>query len=171
MYSSRGRQLSRHNVRRAADGLRRIVQILRLSTQAIEKQHGVSGAQLFVLQQLAENGGGSLRELAVRTHTDASSVSVVVSRLVRKGLVQTKRAVDDRRRAEVTLSPRGRQLLRKAPEPAQARLIRALEMLTHREITVFGAALGQLASSLGASPGAPAMFFEKSPRERSPRRA
>jgi DNA-binding MarR family transcriptional regulator len=160
----------RREVTRAADGLRRIVQALRLSTLAIEKRHGVSGAQLFVLQQLALNGGVSLSELAARTRTDPSSVSVVVARLAKKGLLTTKRAADDRRRAEVTLSTRGRTLLGKAPEPAQSRLVRALEALTRREIAALATSLDKLARSLGASPGAPAMFFE-TPIERSKKRA
>jgi len=167
MYSAGTKRLSKRDVTRAADGLRRIVQVLRLSTLAIEKRHGVSGAQLFVLQQLVENGGVSLSELAARTRTDPSSVSVVVARLSRKGLVVAKRATDDRRRAVVTLSARGRKLLGKAPEPAQSRLVRALEALPRRDIATLGRALDHLATSLGASRKAPAMFFERSSTERS----
>ncbi len=171
MYSTTPRKPTQGDIRRAADGLRRIVQVLRLSTHSIEKRHGISGAQLFVLQQLVDNGGNSLAELAAKTRTDPSSVSVVVARLARKGLVHTKRAADDRRRAVVTLSSRGQRLLSVAPEPAQSRLLRALEMLTRREITTLGAALDRLAGSLGASALAPAMFFEAPCSERSKTRA
>jgi DNA-binding MarR family transcriptional regulator len=167
MYSTKPSERSRRDVTRAADGLRRIVQALRLSTLAIERRHGVSGAQLFVLQQLDERDGLSLAEIAERTRTDPSSVSVVVARLTQKRLLSTKRADDDRRRAEVTLTSRGRQLLHKAPEPAQSRLVRALESLPSRETAVLGRALDQLARSLGASAGAPTMFFESTPNERS----
>src|SRR5262249_20954334 len=107
MYYDRRVRRSKRDVTRAADGLRRIAQTLRVSTLALEKKHGVSGAQLFVLQQLVERDGASLSDIAARTRTDPSSVSVVVARLAKKGLVATKRATDDRRRAEVTLSARG----------------------------------------------------------------
>ena len=40
-------------VHAAMNGIRRIVRALRLSSRAAEKALGVSGAQLFVLQQLA----------------------------------------------------------------------------------------------------------------------
>jgi DNA-binding MarR family transcriptional regulator len=169
MYSDLRVRRSKRDVTRAADGLRRIVQTLRVSTLAIEKKHGVSGAQLFVLQQLVERDGVSLSEIAVRTRTDPSSVSVVVARLAKKGLVSTKRAADDRRRAEVTLSSRGRKLLQKAPEPAQSRLVRALEDLPRREVAVLGRSLDKLARSLGVPSGAPTMFFEPIPSERSQR--
>ena len=64
------------------NGLRRITQALRLSSSVVQDTLGITGAQLFVLQQLADRPGASLRELAERTLTDQSSVSVVVSRLV-----------------------------------------------------------------------------------------
>jgi DNA-binding MarR family transcriptional regulator len=167
MYLDPRLRRSKREVTRAADGLRRIVQTLRVSTLAIEKKHGVSGAQLFVLQQLVERDGASLAEIAARTRTDPSSVSVVVARLASRGLVSMKRAADDRRRAEVTLSAQGRKLLQKAPEPAQSQLVRALEGLPSDEVAVLGRALDKLARLLGAPSGAPPMFFES---ERSKRR-
>jgi DNA-binding MarR family transcriptional regulator len=170
MYSSPRDRRPKRDIIRAADGLRRIVQTLRLSTLAIEKRHGVSGAQLFVLQQLVESDGVSLRDIAARTRTDPSSVSVVVARLASKRLVSMQRAAEDRRRAEVSLSSRGRKVLERAPEPAQSQLVRALEELPPREVAVLGRALDRLARSLGAPKGAPTMFFEPAPTERSQRR-
>ena len=82
-------------VGRAADGLRRIVQALRTSSHAIEKKLGVSGAQVFVLQELSLSGGLSLRALAQRTRTDPSSVSVAVSRLEAQGLLRREQAKED----------------------------------------------------------------------------
>src|ERR1051325_10201571 len=58
------------------NSLRRITQAIRLSSSAAHEALGVTGAQLFVLQQLAERPGASLREVAERTLTDQSSVSV-----------------------------------------------------------------------------------------------
>jgi DNA-binding MarR family transcriptional regulator len=150
-------------VARAADGLRRIVQVLRVSSHRIESRYGVSGAQLFVLRQLALADGASLAELAAQTRTDPSSVSVAVSRLVARGLVRRVRSNDDRRRARVTLSARGRELMRRAPEPAQARLIGALEGFSSAQLTTFAVSLDTIARALGAPEGPPAMFFERAP--------
>src|SRR5882762_8351764 len=82
-----------HTIRRTADtralldSVRRIARTLHESSRAAEKQVGVTGAQLFVLQKLAESPAASLSDLAARTHTHESSVSTVVSRLVARGLV------------------------------------------------------------------------------------
>src|ERR671934_2557496 len=69
------------------DGIRTVVRALRINTRAIEKQMGISLAQLWVLQILAERPVDSLNELAVATATHQSSVSVVVRRLVERELV------------------------------------------------------------------------------------
>src|SRR3954466_15266295 len=94
-------------VRAAADELRRIVQALRVSSAAIENQCGLSGAQLFALPHLSSERGMSISELAIRTRTDPSSVSVVVSRLAKRGLVVRTTSPLDARCAELRLSADG----------------------------------------------------------------
>ena len=79
------------DVRAVLDGVRRIVQNLRESSRWAEKNLGMSGAQLFVLQKLAESPAQSLNALAALTHTHQSSVSTVVNRLVQRGLVTRTR--------------------------------------------------------------------------------
>lgn len=130
------------------DALRRITRELRLSSRAAEQELGVSGAQLFVLQQLASEGAESLNELADRTRTDQSSVSVVVSRLVERGLVTREASATDGRRVTIELTPAGQRLLRRSPEPMQARLLEAIEALSPRELETLGRVLSKLAGAL-----------------------
>jgi DNA-binding MarR family transcriptional regulator len=144
----------------ALNALRRIVRAIRASSHATERAHGITGAQLFVLQQLAEGPVASLRELAARTLTDESSVSVVVSRLVRKKLIVRRRSGADARRIELSLSAAGGALLRKAPEPAQARLVKALARVDARELSVMARVLDVIADDMGAA-AEPRMFFER----------
>src|SRR3954454_1713862 len=75
-------------VREVLNSLRQIVRSLRVSSRAAEQRVGLSGAQLFVLSCLARQSPCSVNDLAVRTATDQSSVSVVVSRLVALGHVR-----------------------------------------------------------------------------------
>src|SRR5579885_2556290 len=69
------------------DALRRLVRELRDSARLAQGRTAITGAQLFVLRALAAEPGLSINELAERTMTHQSSVSVVVSRLVARGLV------------------------------------------------------------------------------------
>ena len=140
----------------ALDGIRRILRDLRVSSRAAEQELGLSGAQLFVLQQLAKAPVESLNELAERTRTHQSSVSVVVSRLVARGLVSRDGSIDDGRRITISLTSAGRAVLRRAPEAAQARLAAALERLPRRDLASLGACLGQVARFLENAGGADA---------------
>src|SRR5688500_7309459 len=130
------------------DALRSLVRELRLASREAEQRVGVHGAQLHALRQLADSPATSLTELAERTHTDISSVSVVVSRLVEQGLVARKSADDDRRRLSLGLTARGRAVVRRAPELGTSRLLRAASKLSDRAIHTLATSLPQLANGL-----------------------
>jgi DNA-binding MarR family transcriptional regulator len=130
------------------DALRSIVRELRLASREAEQRVGVHGAQLHALRQLADGPSTSLTELAERTHTDISSVSVVVSRLVEQGLVARKSADDDRRRLSLGLTARGRAVLRKAPEAGMSKLLQAASQLSDREIHAVASGLSKLVDGL-----------------------
>jgi DNA-binding MarR family transcriptional regulator len=95
------------------DSIRRIVRLFRLASHAAQREVGVSGAQLFVLQKLGESKMLSVTQLADRAHADQSTVSVVVRTLVGKGLVTRAYAAADARRLELTLTRLGEALLRR----------------------------------------------------------
>jgi MarR family transcriptional regulator, lower aerobic nicotinate degradation pathway regulator len=111
------------------DAIRAIVRALRLNTRAIEKQLGISLAQLWVLQLLAEKPAESLNDLAVATATHQSSVSVVVRRLVERGFATRTTAHKDKRRVRIELTDAGRSLLGNAPPTVQVSLIGGLRRL------------------------------------------
>jgi len=111
------------------NAIRSIVRALRINTRAIELKMGISLAQLFVLQQLAERAADSLNDLAERTATHQSSVSVVVRRLVERGYVTRTSSSADKRRIEIVLTPEGRKLLEGAPSTIQTQLVAALRQM------------------------------------------
>src|SRR5262249_49808431 len=118
------------HVKRVLDGIRRIVRVLRESSRSAQKELGLSAAQLFAMQQLAgQDQPMSLGQLAQRTMRHESSISVVVRRLVERGLVTRVRSVADARQLELSLAPDGRAMLKKAPAAATARLIEGLQKL------------------------------------------
>jgi DNA-binding MarR family transcriptional regulator len=144
----------------AVNALRRILQAIRLSSSVVHDTLGITGAQLFVLQQLAEIPGASLREVAERTLTDQSSVSVVVSRLVDAGHVVRRISAADGRRTELTLTESGRALARRAPEPAQQQLVAALRATPAAQLRVTAGVLDRVARALSPSTEPAPMFFE-----------
>ena len=141
------------------DSVRRIVRALRESSRAAERSVGIGGAQLFVLQRMAGAPPLSINEIADRTLTHQSSVSVVVSRLVRAGLVARTRATSDGRRVEITLTDAGRSVLERAPAAAQDRLIGGLALLGASARKELASQLARLVESMALPPQHPPMFF------------
>ena len=148
----------------ALDAIRRIFRALRLSSGRAERELGIGSAQLFVLQQLAAAPAKSINELAERTYTHQSSVSVVVRRLVEQGLVARRRASDDGRRRELSLTAAGRRLAARAPVPAQVRLIEGLGTLRQSELGTLRRLLGRVVQGMGASAEPATMLFTETRR-------
>jgi DNA-binding MarR family transcriptional regulator len=151
------------------DSVRRLVRLLRLYDRAAQTQVGLSGAQLFVLAELGKTPEISLTELAERTHTDQSSVSVVVAKLVEAGLVSRERADDDARRLVLALTRAGRTALAKAPPVAQERLLQIVEQLPPDDRRHFADIFARILDEMGAEAAAP-MLFEDDPHRAAPRR-
>jgi DNA-binding MarR family transcriptional regulator len=148
------------STREALDALRRITQALREASRDAERELGISGAQVFVLQKLAEVPSQSLNELAVRTCTHQSSVSVVIGRLVDRGLVTRRRAVGDQRRLELVLTPDGRRLAKRTPDAVQARLIHAIDALPARSRDQLALLLKTVVAGINATGRKARMFFD-----------
>lgn len=147
------------------DAVRRIVHALRESSRQAEHHVGLSGAQLFVLQKLAESAPATVNELAARTHTHQSSASTVIARLVARRLVTRTRSASDGRSVQLALTAAGRRLVEHAPDVAQDRLVRAIDRLPARRRHALGSTLGALADALDLVGKAPTMFFEDTGRK------
>lgn len=149
------------DVIRSMDAVRAIVRALRLNTREIELKIGISLAQLFVLQQVAERPAESLNDLAERTATHQSSVSVVVRRLVDRGFVSRRSSTVDKRRVQIAATPAGVALLKGAPRTIQTRLINAMERLSTQEQQTLADLLERWLAAANISLTTPPMMGEE----------
>ncbi len=147
---------------RILDGLRRIVRALHESSRALERDLGVTGAQLFALKILAQEPALSLSELAARTHTHQSTVSGVVKRLVAAKLVRRSISRDDARCRELVVTALGHARLKKAPLVAQERLVSGLERLAPKDRRSLARELDRLVVAMDLGEEPLEMFFEGS---------
>jgi hypothetical protein len=92
--------------------------------------------------------------------THQSSVSVVVSRLVARGLATRVQAADDRRRMVVTPTAKGRAVHKRAPAVVQESIVAAVREMAPGERRALARGLRALVGGLGPSRGKPSMFFE-----------
>ena len=147
------------SVAEVMDALRVMVKSLQQSSREVQRATGISGAQFFVLQQLAAQSADSLNALAARTSTHQSSVSVVVSRLAARGLVAREPAADDARRTAIRITPAGEATLAGAPATLQERLVDALRALPAERIEQLSATLREVLTTAGLTP-TEGFFFE-----------
>ena len=136
-------------IEQTMSAIRSLIREMRVNTRAIESKAGMSLAQLFVLHCLAEKSADSLNELAVRTATHQSSVSVVVTRLLQKGYVSRTPSAVDRRRVLLEITPLGREMLSNAPATIQMRLISSLRTMAPDDATTLATLIRRWISGAG----------------------
>lgn len=107
---------------------------------------GVTPPMLLLLRRLAATQGAStVSELAHRVSLAPSTVSPMLKRLERRGLVHRERDPTDERRVIVVLTGEGRRLAsRSTPDADAGLLVEALQRLTHPEREVLLRALQRL---------------------------
>ncbi len=149
---------------RIMDALRRVVRALRSAHADAEVSLGVGAAGLFVLRQIASQPGQSMQQLARRTNTAQSSVSEVVARLARQGLVAKAVAPGDRRKASVELTAEGEKVTAAAGRTVQEQLIAALEEMPEAKRRALAGAFEGWLSRAGLDGLSASMFFEE-PRD------
>jgi len=142
------------------DAIRCVVHALRVASRTFERELGLSAAQLFVLRKLANSKALSLNELAQRTLTHQSSVSVVVQKLVKAGMVLTSPSPIDGRRVELALTAKGRRTIAKSPEMMQDKLIEALENMPGDSRRRLAELLQDLVGRAGIAEEFPALLME-----------
>lgn len=75
-------------------------------------QHGLTGPQLSVAKILHDLGDLSLSELSEKINAQNSTVTGIVDRMEREGLVERKRSSEDRRVVHIRLTKKGHDLAR-----------------------------------------------------------
>ncbi len=73
--------------------------------------YGISISQCHVLDVLAEEGDLTMQQLAKRMYKSVSTMTRVVSQLVRRGYVKRRQDSEDRRVVHVSTTPQGKAIV------------------------------------------------------------
>lgn len=95
----------------------------------VEQTCGVTGSQLWILQEVSKTPGLGVSELAERLSIHQSTCSQLVEKLVTRGLIDKERSKEDQRRVGLRLSGEAVKILKNAPGPAEGILPEALQAL------------------------------------------
>ena len=94
-----------------------IIRAAQRHSAAIQKQCGVSGAQLWLLQEIADAPGLRVGELAARMAIHQTTTSNLIDAMEKGGYLKKSRDDADQRVVNLLLTPAGAKVLRKAPSP------------------------------------------------------
>jgi DNA-binding MarR family transcriptional regulator len=115
------------------NGLRRIVRAIEEYSHEVHRRYAVTGPQLWALKTLRREGPLPTGALAAALAVRPSTLSLLINRLVRRGLIRRVRSKSDRRFVTIQLTDTGSRLAGRAPEAAQGRLLHGLRAMSSRE--------------------------------------
>lgn len=137
--------------------LRRIIRAVDIHSRKLASHYGITGPQLVCLTTLCDEGPMTSADLSRRVFVSASTITGIIDRLERSGLVERKRDDSDRRRVLLHPTGEGFKLAYRAPSPLQEQLIERLRALPKDEQDEISGSLQRIvdmmeARSLDASP-------------------
>jgi DNA-binding MarR family transcriptional regulator len=141
--------------------LRRIFKAIQDYSQEVNKKFGITGPQLWALKTISTNGSLPPGELSKRMYLHPSTITGVVDRLEKKGYVLRDRGQKDRRVVKLKLTPRGRGLIRQAPNPVQGKMIYGLGKLKREELNLIYDSVKKLVEIMEAQNVKATFFFDQ----------
>lgn len=133
--------------------LRRIMRAFDLRSRSLMLDFGLTGPQLAALQAAAQKGTVTAGGIAREIHVGQPTVTGILDRLERRGLVERVRGQQDRRKLDVRVTEEGRRVLQRAPSLFQDQFCQRLRQLAEWERTQMLATLQRIAAMMESSDG------------------
>ena len=130
--------------------LRRITRAIDLHSRLLLQKYGLTAPQLAALHTIQRKQPIAVGALAKEIHLSQGTVTGILDRLEKRGLVVRTRGNQDRRSVLVELTEAGDKLVLEAPSLLQERFHRELSRLQEWEQTMILATLQRIASMMDA---------------------
>lgn len=122
---------------------------LQLVSKRMEMQRGVTGQQRLIIRIVASSPRISPGQLAEVMHLHPSTVTGLIRRLERRGLVKRQPDATDRRRINVSLTEAGRRAGKHGSDTVEALVAKALAIFPAAKIEATEEVLRALGNVLG----------------------
>lgn len=130
--------------------LRRIMRATDLHSQKLVRESGLTAPQILVMQAIATEGNPSTSTLARCIVVSQATVTRIIDRLERAGLVERRKSTSDKRVVNVCLTETGEARLDSAPEPLQSEFLREYRKLADWEQQMLKSSLLRIAKMMDA---------------------
>ncbi|MBW1699510.1 MAG: MarR family transcriptional regulator [Deltaproteobacteria bacterium] len=128
--------------------IRRIMQAVDLHSRYLLRNYGLTGPQLYILQELTNQGEMSIGELAKAICLGQATVTGILTRLEKQKLITRRRCKQDKRRVLVKTTKLCKRLLQSAPPPIQETFIQQFSTLLDWEQNMILSSLQRLVSMM-----------------------
>lgn len=130
--------------------IRRIMHAVELHSRRLVEHVGLTGPQLVVLSKAAELERTPIGELARAVHLSQPTVTGILDRLEKRGLLVRTRDEHDRRAVNISITAAGQALVEGAPSLLQNRFREELNRLQDWEQTLMLSILQRIAAMMEA---------------------
>lgn len=130
--------------------LRRIIRATDLHSRKLGKKTGLTTPQLVIIQAVGDLKDPTVSDIAKAVSLSLATVTTILNRLERNGIVNRARSSVDRRRVIVTLTEEGQSLKSSAPKPLQDRFVDRFSRLESWEQHLIVASLERVAAMMDA---------------------
>ena len=131
--------------------LRQIIRAIDLHSKRLERESGLTGPQLLVMQLIGTSGEITAGVIAREVSLSQATVTSILDRLEKKGLLQRIRSTDDKRKVMVSLTEEGGKALETAPTLMQESFIKAFNHLEDWEQNLILSSLQRVADMMNAT--------------------
>lgn len=131
--------------------LRRIIRAADLHSQKLMRESGLTVPQVLVMTAIKREGAPSTSTLARCISVSQATMTRIIDRLERAGLVRRDKSTTDKRVVNVSLTGTGRKKLESAPEPLQAEFLRKYRQLEDWEQQMLKSSLLRIAKMMDAA--------------------
>jgi DNA-binding MarR family transcriptional regulator len=148
--------------------LRRISRAIELHSHSLASRYGLTVPQLAVLKELGAGGGRSIGELTRAVHLSQATVTGILDRLQRRGLIERRRGEADKRKVHVWLTETGRQALEQSPPLLHENFLEAFSRLPEWQQTQILSSLQRIVAMMEAERIEAAPMLTPGPMDRTP---
>lgn len=130
--------------------LRRVIRAIDLHSRKLVQTHGLTGPQALILKEVVHRRDATVGQIAQQVSLSQATVTDILNRLERRGLIQRERSHDDRRRVHIRPSDAAIQITEQAPPLLQERFSARFAELQDWEQSLLLASLQRIASMMDA---------------------
>lgn len=131
--------------------LRRISQAVDIQSKKLSAKHQITGQQLVCLYLLAQESPLTVKAIGEKIYISSGTLVGILDRLESKGLVLRAQNLQDRRKLNVMITDKGRELVNNTPNPLQEMLYDSLSPLPEMEKATLAFSLEKIANMLQTS--------------------